>query len=73
MLTLDFSYGEDFSNDEGDSTKKMVIIIIGRIQRSARNSFLNTRLTFLAKRKREGHNVSLKISKMAGYMKNVKS
>ena len=44
----------------------MVIIIIGRNQRSARNSFLNTRLTFLEKRKREEHNVSLKISKMAG-------
>lgn len=29
VLTLDFSYGEDFSNDEGDRTNKMIIIIIG--------------------------------------------
>lgn len=75
MLRLDFSYGEDLSNDEGDkrAQNKMLIIIIGRNQRAARNSFLKICLTFLAKRQREEYNVSLKISKMAGYMKNVKS
>lgn len=75
MLRLDFSYGEDLGNDEGDkrAQNKMPIIIIGRNQRAARNSFLKICLTFLAKRQREEYNVSLKISKMAGYMKNVKS
>ena len=75
MLRLDFSYGEDLGNDEGDkrAQNKMLIIIIGRNQRAARNSFLKICLTFLAKRQREEYNVSLKISKMAGYMKNVKS
>lgn len=75
MLRLDFSYGEDLSNDEGDkrAQNKMLIIIIGRNQRAARNSFLKICLTFLAKRQREEYNVSIKISKMAGYMKNVKS
>ena len=70
MLRLDFSYGEDFSNDEVDSTNKMLIIISGRNQRAARNSFLKICLTFLAKRQREKYNESSKISKMAGYMKN---
>ena len=46
MLRLDFSYREDFSNDEGDSTNKMLIIIIGRNQRAANNSFLKICLTF---------------------------
>ena len=75
MLRLDFSYGEDLSNDEGDkrAQNKMLIIIIGRNQRAARNSFLKICLTFLAKRQREKYNVSLKISEKAGYMKNVKS
>ena len=73
MLRLDFSYGENFSNDEGDSTNKMLIIIIGRNQRAARNSFLKICLTFLAKRQREKYNESSKMSKMAGYMKNVNS
>ena len=73
MLRLDFSYGENFSNDEGDSTNKMLIIIIGRNQRAARNSFLNLCLTFLAKGQRKKYNESLKISKMEGYVKNVNS
>ena len=73
MLRLDFSYGENFSNDEGDSTNKMLIIIIGRNQRAARNSFLNICLTFLAKGQRKKYNESLKISKMEGYVKNVNS
>ena len=75
MLRLDFSYGEDLSNDEGDkrAQNKMLIIIIGRNQRAARNSFLKICLTFLAKRQRKKYNVSLKISEKAGYMKNVKS
>ena len=72
MLRLDFSYGEDFSNDEGDSTNKMLIIISGRNQRAARNSFLKICLTFLAKRQRQKYESS-KISKMAGYVKNVNS
>ena len=73
MLRLDFSDGENFSNDEGDSTNKMLIIIIGRNQRAARNSFLKICLTFLAKRQREKYNESSKMSKMAGYMNNVNS
>lgn len=73
MLRLDFTYGEDLSHDEGDNRaqNKMHIIIIGRNQRAARNSFLKICLTFLAKRQREKYNVSLKIRKMEGYMKNV--
>ena len=75
MLRLDFSYGEDLSNDEGDkrAQNKMLIIIIGRNQRAARNSFLKICLTFLAKRQREKYNESSKMSKMAGYMNNVNS
>ena len=75
MLRLDFTYGEDLSNDDGDkrAQNKMLIIIIGRNQRAARNSFLNMCLTLLAKRQREKYNVNLKISKMEGYMKNVNS
>ena len=75
MLRLDFSCGEDLSNDEGDkrAQNKMLIIIIGRNQRAARNSFLNISLTFLAKGQRKKYNESLKISKMEGYVKNVNS
>ena len=75
MLRLDFSYGEDLSNDEDDkrAQNKMLIIIIGRNQRAARNSFLKICLTFLAKRQREKYNESSNMSKLAGYMKNVNS
>lgn len=74
MLRLDFSYGEDLSNDEGDkrAQNKMLITIIGRNQRAARNSFLNICLTFLGKGQRKKYE-SLKISKMEGYVKNVNS
>ena len=42
MLTLDFSYGENFSNDEGDKRahNKMLLIIIGRNQRAAHKYIL---------------------------------
>ena len=75
MLRLDFSYGEDLSNEEGDkrAQNKMLITIIGRNQRAARNSFLNICLTFLAKGQRKKYNESLKISKMERYVKNVNS
>lgn len=75
MLRLDFSYGEDLSNDEGDkrAQNKMLIIIIGRNQRAARNSSLKICLTFLTKRQREKYNESSNMSKLAGYMKNVNS
>ena len=42
MLRLDFSYGEDLSNEEGDkrAQNKMLIIIIGRNQRAAHKYIL---------------------------------
>ena len=65
MLRLDFSYGEDLSNDEGDkrAQNKMLIIIIGRNQRAARNSFLNISLTFLAKDNVRNTTKALKLPK----------
>ena len=75
MLTLDFSYGENFSNDEGDKRahNKMLLIIIGRNQRAAHKYNLENLFKGLAKRQREKYNESSKMSKLAGYMKNVNS